>query len=319
MDNQERLPHVDVTRLELDDATAANWDGPQSVGDGTPLMHTYAKDAIYVLPTDTAEGRRQNAKHQLVKDMFGRNYRGVTEEQLQAGVWVLDVGYGTGLWLCEMARDYPNGRYFGVDIASSQWAEAFQRVNHEHLGVEVQFMRGDILKSLPFPDNTFNYIHQSFLAFSIPADLWPHALSELQRVLKPGGWVDLLEHDPIPMNPTPRVEVLNQLFRGMYAARGVDLDFPPQLHGMLKADRRFDLVEHSEIRQSLGWEDNVVSRMWYEDMRMRLYNGAGFQKESMGITDEEHETLIKYVCEDWITSKANTTLVSVCIMELIVS
>ncbi|KAI8800502.1 S-adenosyl-L-methionine-dependent methyltransferase [Cladochytrium replicatum] len=300
---------IDVSDLELDEATAASWNGPQDFGDGTATIRTYAKGSVYVFPTDKGEGGRQAIKHRLVKHLFGdTNFRGVSESQLCAGISVLDVGYGTGMWLSEMSRDFPKGNYFGVDIVTSEWANAFQKVGQSQFGVDLHFLTGDVLQTLPFPDNTFDYVHQQSLGFSIPAARWPHVISELHRVLKPSGWIDLVEIDPLQKNTTPRLDKLHSMYTSIFTARGLDFTIPENLHQIIGSDSRFESVEHLHPMQSVGWEDNEVSRLWYEDHREFLLGGAPFMAEAMMISQDEFETLLRYVCEDWISAKSCATM-----------
>ncbi|KAI8800258.1 S-adenosyl-L-methionine-dependent methyltransferase [Cladochytrium replicatum] len=295
---------MNVPKVEADPEAAANWNGAPQLSSS----RTYVKDAVYVFPTDAGEGGRQAIKHRLVKHMYGgTNYRGIPKERLESGVTVLDVGYGPGLWLSEMARDFPNGRYYGVDIVRSEWADAFQALNRNHFNVKLNFIQGDILKELPFPDNSFDYVHQRFFAFSIPANCWPHVISELHRVVKPGGWIDIMEQEPVLRNLTPRVQALYKAHRDSFAARGLDFDIPLKLDEIIRTDPRFELAEHERKTQTL-YEDTEVSKLWQEDHLGWFESGAAFLTESMKITLEEFKTFVRYVGEDIIKARTYTTL-----------
>lgn len=54
----------------------------------------------------------------------------------------------------------------------------------------------NILKGgLPFPNNSFDIVYQSQANFSYTPSDWKYILSELLRVTKPGGYIQLIEND----------------------------------------------------------------------------------------------------------------------------
>lgn len=57
------------------------------------------------------------------------------------------------------------------------------------------FKKGDVLKGLPYEDNTFDFVHMRLLTGSLCVDQWPVAIKELMRVTRPGGIVQLTEID----------------------------------------------------------------------------------------------------------------------------
>lgn len=106
---------------------------------------------------------------------------------LERGITVLDAGCGSGRWLLDMAQDYPNSTFVGVDQEEvSPMSDVPSNCN---------FMRGNIL-NLPFADNTFDFTFQRLLLFAFTPAEWEIAVSELVRVTKPGGWVELFEASP---------------------------------------------------------------------------------------------------------------------------
>ena len=57
------------------------------------------------------------------------------------------------------------------------------------------FMHGNFLQRLPFPDATFDFVRLSDLALAVPRYAWGLILTEVYRVLKPSGWVELIMDD----------------------------------------------------------------------------------------------------------------------------
>lgn len=48
---------------------------------------------------------------------------------------------------------------------------------------------------LPFPDNSIGFVFQRDLNWGLQASDWTRLIKEYHRVLKPGGWIELVEPD----------------------------------------------------------------------------------------------------------------------------
>ncbi|KAF9092941.1 hypothetical protein BGX27_001695, partial [Mortierella sp. AM989] len=58
-----------------------------------------------------------------------------------------------------------------------------------------KFIQHNILDGLPFPDNTFGFVYQRLLVAGLKPEDWATVLKEIERVTKPGGWIELVEAD----------------------------------------------------------------------------------------------------------------------------
>jgi len=109
---------------------------------------------------------------------------------LRAGEHVLDVGCGTGLLVHGMSTTVGSqGRIVGVDFSEDMLELARNRC-HEIDNIELQ--QGSITQ-LPFEDNSFDAV--SCIQTLLYVAEVKTALSELYRVLKPGGRVAIIETD----------------------------------------------------------------------------------------------------------------------------
>ena len=100
------------------------------------------------------------------------------------GSRVLDVGCGTGRWV----RRYQGFRFdaIGVDATPSMLRLALER------GTTAPLVAGEA-GCLPFSDAAFDLVSDITVTQHIPSSLQPAALSEMVRVLKPGGRLILME------------------------------------------------------------------------------------------------------------------------------
>src|SRR5579875_2433872 len=129
---------------------------------------------------------------------------------------ILDVGCGTGQWAFELARQFPHAEVIGLDL---------EQVKATQPPPNYRFIQGDVLKGLPFEDNSFDFVHQRLLVGAIPLAAWPGVVQELARVTSPGGWIELVElsthiSNLIPSGPTN--QQLASLTGQLIALRGLD-------------------------------------------------------------------------------------------------
>ncbi|KAI8812732.1 S-adenosyl-L-methionine-dependent methyltransferase [Cladochytrium replicatum] len=266
-------------------------------------LRTYHSDtnSPYVLPDDVMEGNRLNMQHHLARMVYnGNNYQFVPKEALERGMKILDVGCGTAIWLSEMYRDFPRGEYHGVDITTTAWSDVFLR-----LGAQITLIRANVLERLPYPDNTFDYVHQQALIAGIPSNLWPQVIAELVRVLKPGGYLDLCEADPLPlMAPTPRAERFHEMIETMFKARNLDFRKAYELRAMVGQNP--DLTSIRALRRTvpIGW-DSKIGDVLRHDFRIAYGSSLrSFVTTATGLSPEEWERLVEGVLDDYAAGQS---------------
>ncbi|CAO3685998.1 unnamed protein product [Rhizopus stolonifer] len=161
--------------------------------------------SIYWLPKDDDEQKRLTGQHFSYKELLDgyddlnlyvtltnlfclqRNVLTSVRESLnfEKGVSVLDIGCGSGVWIMDMIQDFPNCTYDGCDIVD---------VISKKLDVkQFTFREGNVLHGLPYPDNTFDFVHMRLLVYALREEEWPVAIKEAIRVVKPGGMLQLVE------------------------------------------------------------------------------------------------------------------------------
>lgn len=105
---------------------------------------------------------------------------------------ILDIGCGPGTITTSLAAHAPLGQTIGIDISPQVLAKAQDlafEIGLHQTGVGcVEFELGNVLDTLPFPDDSFDLVFASHVFGHFPPpDLPLRGLKEACRVLKPGG------------------------------------------------------------------------------------------------------------------------------------
>jgi demethylmenaquinone methyltransferase/2-methoxy-6-polyprenyl-1,4-benzoquinol methylase len=103
---------------------------------------------------------------------------------------LLDVATGTGAFAIEAARLLPVKQIIGIDISEGMLEIGKQRINKLNLSNTIQLLKADS-ENLPFNNNTFNAVTVAFGVRNF--ENLEKGLSEMHRVLTPGGKVVILE------------------------------------------------------------------------------------------------------------------------------
>lgn len=120
---------------------------------------------------------------------------------LQPGETVLDVGCGTGdVTLAAARRVGPGGAVYGID-PSAQMIDLARR-KAGRTGSAVTFSVEPV-ESMTFPDASFDVVISSLMMHHLPPDLRRRALGEIQRVLRPGGRLVIVDLQPPSRLPRP--------------------------------------------------------------------------------------------------------------------
>ncbi len=159
-----------------------------------------------------------------------------TLARLQPGEKVLDVGCGTGTLAIEVQqRVGATGRAFGVDPGGQQIARARFKAARRNLPVDFKV---GVIEHLDFHDQTFDAVVSTLMMHHLPDDLRRQGLSEIARVLKPGGRLVIADFKR-PENAQDQ-----RARHGRHGAMGSGIqDLPPLLK-----DAGFSQVETEEMQ-----------------------------------------------------------------------
>jgi SAM-dependent methyltransferase len=102
---------------------------------------------------------------------------------------VLDVACGTGESTLAWHRHFPEAHISAVDVSPYMLVVAEQKVRSIPL-IDVRCANAE---TLPFEDASFDVVTASLLFHELPADVSPRVLAEMRRVVRPNGWIAVVE------------------------------------------------------------------------------------------------------------------------------
>jgi ubiquinone/menaquinone biosynthesis C-methylase UbiE len=97
---------------------------------------------------------------------------------------------GSGIWISDLAMEYSSSTFVGVDDDAERSRIEIQLPN-------AAFLHHNLTDGLPFPDDTFDLVHQRFFTSVNESDWQEYILPDMIRVMKSGGLIELMEMAPL--------------------------------------------------------------------------------------------------------------------------
>lgn len=142
-------------------------------------------NATYVHGYEPKENARLEDQARTLAELFH------ADTTYSAGSLVLEAGCGVGAQTVTLAQRSPSAQFISIDISPDSIAEARRRTAAAGL-TNVQFRQADIL-ALPFDGESFDHVFVCFVLEHLSRPV--EALKLLQRVLRPGGTITVIEGD----------------------------------------------------------------------------------------------------------------------------
>jgi ubiquinone/menaquinone biosynthesis C-methylase UbiE len=109
---------------------------------------------------------------------------------IQPGFRILDLGCGTGSFAIWIKRLHPAVDVIGLDPDPFALARAKRKA--ERASISIRLNQG-FADELPYKNRTFDRVFSTFMFHHIPVDKKEKVLSEVRRVLIPGGHLHMLD------------------------------------------------------------------------------------------------------------------------------
>lgn len=170
--------------------------------------HQKEREDTYALdPEDTAEMLRLMNQDRLVTQGMGGLFPELDNQLPKGFRRIIDIGCGPGSWALNVAYEYPEAEVVGLDVSKRMIKFAHTQAQTEGRENAI-FMEGNLLKPLPFPDNSFDLVNARFMVGVIMRDIWPQVVDELYRIVRPGGIIRLTEPDDMGTSNSLALEKL---------------------------------------------------------------------------------------------------------------
>lgn len=240
----------------------------------------FRRGVPYILPSDTEELNRLDFQHYMLRSALRGNYAAPLHDPRA----ILDIASGTGRWAMEMASLFPQASVVGFDITAPP--DAGQ--NQASPG-NFTFVQGNMFEGLPFPDNSFDFVHQRLVIVAMPTNTWTTQIREAMRVTRPGGWVELVEGDLLPGGPG--LTQLNDLGERMSIKRGMSFTNASRIDQYLR-EAGAQRVERRVVYLPVGHRAGRLGAMAETDYLAILTSVRGFLISQGLITEEQHTSAL---------------------------
>ncbi|KAI8369525.1 S-adenosyl-L-methionine-dependent methyltransferase [Radiomyces spectabilis] len=195
----------------------------------------------------------------------------------------------------EMASQYPQAQIFGADIRVPP-----EQPNFKNL----KFLEMDIHQPWPLSDNSVDFVFQRNMGHFIQKDQWPFVLREMLRVLKPNGYIELVEPDLWHHNPGPVLQAFDQFFQNLCNTDlHIDYAFTETLKDQVEAVGFVD-IEQRTLDIPIGeWPQEPELKQFgfinKETQKALLKNRRQFYMTKWNLSSEDYDTAVVEVLEEF--------------------
>lgn len=209
-----------------------------------------------------------------------------------AAGWVLDVGCGEGSLSRELAKTLgAEGKVIGLDIS----LDLLELAREATSGSNIEYVEGTAA-TLEFDDESFDIVLSSnALKFLTPLDL-NSAMSEMMRVLRPGGTLLIADSDDRAITFSATNERLGEKIVSAYARFG-DPFFGRKLIGLCRLSGLEDLRVDAITVFETEFDESSAGRAMADNIREELQKtrepASGIRTFSEAETSEWYEDLME--------------------------
>ncbi|RHZ76871.1 hypothetical protein Glove_187g97 [Diversispora epigaea] len=228
---------------------------------------------------------RFTLQHKFFRYIWQSNFSSPIEEKLLSPDFkVLDVGCGPGTWILEMANEYPNASFTGIDHRTLFKAEPPSNVTIEY---------NDLLTTLPFDDNSFDFVFMRFLAYEITEERFEkNVIPELVRVLKPNGYLEVMDINIQGGNEGPVAQEFTSAVQSFYNSKGINSNITQKIKKFMNSTNIVD-VQVLEQFHPIGSWDEKIGEVALKDWILRLNHIKINVQKILGINEERYKYSLK--------------------------
>ena len=248
--------------------------------------------------SDASTDRYTHGHHESVVQSHARRRAEVEAwfllPRLGPGMSLLDAGCGPGTVTTGLARTVSPGNVVGLDAAPGVLEHARGHAQEERVD-NVTFIAGDVY-ALDFPEGAFDVVYANQLLQHLADPV--RAISEMRRVLKPGGLLAVRDADYATMSPHPKFpEFLdwNELYHRVAYRNPAEPDAGRTLPAWVRAAGFLEVEIHPNVVAMDGEEARIWGRSWSQRI---LYSGIAEQALEHGLAEQSD---LERISRGWAT------------------
>ncbi|KAF1832534.1 S-adenosyl-L-methionine-dependent methyltransferase [Decorospora gaudefroyi] len=238
-------------------------------------------DNIYFAPVaiDDREEDRLRCQDSIISDMFGGRLFSPRIPVIEPRA-ILDCGYGGGDFAVQCAEEFEDCEVTGLDIFPMYLPDQPYNLELICYNLNDPFREPEI-----FERNKYDLIHSRFVLPGIKTRRWATYIRDMKPLLRPGGWVQIMEYDLLVRSHNGRLPDQSALTRWWlsYAHAMTQMNRDPRigrrLHQLLQDHRYRDVRVDVESLHIGAWSSDAVKA----SLGRRCVAMIGDMLESLGI------------------------------------
>ncbi|GBB85082.1 hypothetical protein RclHR1_11660002 [Rhizophagus clarus] len=242
----------------------------------------------YFFSNDNNSIDRFHMLHFLRAYIFQSNFSSPIEDKLiEGGCKVINIGCGPGTWLLDLSNKYRNSYFFGIDVEPIFPKEI--KPNN------LEFIEADIINGLSFRDNEFDFTHIDLFRVIYSTDQWDFILSELIRVTKPGGYIEVTSRRKEHITEGP---IFSKLANAVWTAcqkLNLDIELVDNLFSKFESQPNMGNVHLIEKNMIIGPRGGKIGLI-AQELALSYLNAdplTKFASEELGISEEEYKNMVE--------------------------
>ncbi|MXX31652.1 MAG: methyltransferase domain-containing protein [Chloroflexi bacterium] len=248
--------------------------------------------------SDASTDRYTHGHHESVVQSHARRRAEVEAwfllPRLGPGMSLLDAGCGPGTVTTGLARTVSPGNVVGLDAAPGVLEHARGHAQEERVD-NVTFIAGDVY-ALDFPEGAFDVVYANQLLQHLANPV--RAISEMRRVLKPGGLLAVRDADYATMSPHPKFPEFvdwNELYHQVAYRNHAEPDAGRTLPAWVRSAGFAEIEIHPNVVAMDGEEARIWGRGWSQRI---LYSGIAEQALEHGLAEQSD---LERISRGWAT------------------
>ncbi|RHZ46744.1 hypothetical protein Glove_606g145 [Diversispora epigaea] len=191
-----------------------------------------------------------------------------------------------GTWILDLAASYKSSTFVGVDFSPIFPKSSLTPPN-------AGFLRHNVLEGLPFPESSFDFVHQRFLEWSFDQSGWDALFLEIIRILKNDGWFEIMNHVSELRNSGPRTQKLTKAVLEFLKSKNLSTPTTDYIRNFFEKTQQIEDIKCEERMHPLGKWAGLIGQVAKLNFNRALTAMKSFILPFMNITDEEFQALLE--------------------------